>query len=105
MLPDSVTSLPTDMEAVQVPELVLDRHWKTKNNRVISQLLINWSGLSPALATWEDEDYITPLLSKATACGQAVFQEGRDVTASTVGRPKRVKRPNPRVAGPSWVSK
>jgi len=74
MLPYSVTSLPTDMEAVQVPELVLDRRWKTKNNRVICQLLIKWSGLALALATWEDEDYIRPMLSKAMACGQAVFQ-------------------------------
>lgn len=47
------------------------------------------------------------------ACGQAVFQGGKDVMnqatqekkTKTVSRPTRVKKPNSRVTGPKWVTK
>lgn len=112
-LPNSVSSLPSDVESTQVLELVLDRRFKTKNNRVICQLLIKWSGLPPALATWEDKDSILPLLKSATACGQAVIQREGNVTASSgtatktaaAGRPKPTRKPNLRVVRPSWVAK
>lgn len=100
---------PSDVQSVQVPELVLDRRLKTKDNRVVSQLLIKWSHLPPELATWEDEDSIQPRLQQTTACGQAVFQERGNVTVSPVDdqakairRGRRIKKPNAFVTGPDW---
>ena len=95
-------------------ELVLDRRLKTKNNRVVSQLLIKWSGLPLDLATWEDEDYIQPLLKTATSCGQVVIQGVGNVTASSstsaavdlapeADRPKLAKKPNKVVTMSDWV--
>jgi len=77
-----IMPFPSDVQSVQVPELVLDRRLRTKNNCVISQLLIKWSHLPPELATLEDEDSIQPQLPTATACGQAMFQGREDVTKS-----------------------
>lgn len=112
--PPQVTPFPQNVETVQVPEMVLDRRWKTKNNRVIPQLLIKWSHLPLELATWEDEDYIHQQLKQDTACGQAVFQGWENVTippgpsvadgqGTELGRGKRTKKASIRVAGPDWL--
>ena len=99
------SALPPDTTSMQEPECILDRRLKNKGRRTISQLLIQWAGWPPELATWEDEDQVGQLLPSATACGQAVSQGGRNVTnpVETQQRPIREKKPNTRVSGPDWI--
>ena len=99
------STLPPDTTSMQEPECILDRHLKNKGRRTISQLLIQWVGWPPELATWEDEDQVRHLLPSTTACGQAVSQGGKNVTnlIKASPRPMREKRPNARVAGPNWT--
>lgn len=104
-------TLPSSKISLQVPELVLDCRLKTKNKRVVPQLLIKWAGCPAEMASWEDEDRIQSILKATTACGQAVIQGGGDVTttaaaassASSSERPKRASRPSTRVFGPEWA--
>lgn len=47
---------------------------------MVYQLLIKWRGWPPELATWEDEDKVCHQLPADTACGQAAFHGGKNVT-------------------------
>lgn len=71
MVPTSVSTLPSDVSTMRRPEMVLDDRLKNKNNRVIKQLLIKWSGMPVEMATWEDEDVVRHMLPSTSACGQA----------------------------------
>ena len=99
------STLPPDTTSMQEPECILDRRLKNKGRRTISQLLIQWAGWPPELATWEDEDQVRHLLPSTTACGPAVSQGGKNVTnlIKASPRPMREKKPNTRVAGPNWT--
>lgn len=114
---DSVPDLSTGL---QVPEEVLNSRLFRNSNKVITQLLIKWSGWPDALATWEDEQAIKQRFPMAPAWGQAATEGGGDV--STTGGPcadlekgeprpvevgprrrsQRVIRPNVRISGPEW---
>jgi hypothetical protein len=55
--------------STEVPEIVWDQRLKTKNKRVVSQLLIKWRDWQAEMATWEDEDtywlrYVLRLVDK-----------------------------------------
>lgn len=117
-LPPLISTLPTDISVVQVPELVLDNRLKNKNNRVVRQLLIKWSGMPAEMATWEDEDEVRTLLPDASACGKAEKLGRKNVMIRQVGteeelikpreeertsRPVRAKKPSVHVVGPNWV--
>jgi len=70
----------TDIEAANaVPEAVLSRRLVKKGNAAIPQVLIKWSGLQDASATWEDYHVLHQRFPEAPAWGQAASQ-ARDVT-------------------------
>jgi hypothetical protein len=97
--------LPTDDISMQSPERVLDRRATTRNNRLYHQLLVQWSGSSPELATWEDEDDLLRQFPQFTAWGQAVANGGGNVTVRSVDNlklSKRKRRPSTKYGGPEW---
>lgn len=62
------------------PELILERRLVKRGNTAIPQVLIQWSGFSPASATWEDLYIVQKQFPDAIAWGQASSQGGEDVT-------------------------
>jgi len=64
------------------------------------------------MATWEDEDDLLQRFLEFTAWGQAVANEGGDVTVWPADKlpslrspkPKRERRPSAKYAGPEWVT-
>jgi transposase InsO family protein len=116
---DSVPDLSTGL---QVPEEVLNSRLYKKGNKVVTQLLVKWSGWPDSLATWEDEQAIKQRFPMAPAWGQAATEGGGDVSITggpcterekgepgpvEVGprrRSHRVIRPNVRISGPEWSS-
>jgi hypothetical protein len=75
-LPPSIDLL----QAVQGPQQVLDRRLVKRGNTTHSQVLVQWEGLPPHLATWEDKDDIQRRYDMTTAWGHAVSQGGENVT-------------------------
>lgn len=47
--------LPAQTDTLQFPVKVLHRRIQTKDERTVSQVLVQWSSWPPALATWENE--------------------------------------------------
>jgi hypothetical protein len=79
----------------------------------VLQGLVQWSGMSPSLATWENLDSIRRRFPTVAAWGQAASQgegivssspplgrEDKDIEAHH--RPRRATRPSVRVYGPEW---
>jgi hypothetical protein len=77
-----VAQLPQSLEGLQIPEKILQRRL---NSAGLSQLLIQWSGMPPSLATWEDELLLRQKFSFAPAWGQAGSHRRRIVTDSRPG--------------------
>jgi hypothetical protein len=76
----------TDLEAAAAtPEQILDRRLVKKGNSATPQVLIKWSHLPEASATWEDYNVVRTRFPDAAAWGQAGTSAGGDVkpTAST----------------------
>lgn len=108
--PPLVSELPIDISVVHSPELVLDKRLKNRDNRVVSQVLVKWTGLPAEMATWEDEDEIRRQLPvpNVTTYGEAVNSGGGDVMIKAPeeakqSRPKRTLKPSVLVNGPAWV--
>jgi hypothetical protein len=119
LVSDSVPDLSTGL---QVPEEVLNSRLFRKGNKVITQVLVRWSGWSDSLATWEDEQAIKQRFPMAPTWGQAATEGGGDVSITggpcaelekgesrpvEVGprrRSQRVIRPNVRISGLEWVN-
>jgi ribosomal protein L21E len=115
-------TLPSNLQAFQVPVRVLQRRWSA-GDRAGEQGLIQWSHSSPELATWESLDTLRQQFPRAPAWGHAGSEapgivssaspipedDEAQVTGSPPGspprRPKRDRRPYTRVVGPAWVSK
>jgi hypothetical protein len=68
------TSTPVD--ALQVPEKVLQRRLHQRGIHSVPQLLVKWLGLDSDLATWEDEVSIKQRFPAAPAWGHAGIQGG-----------------------------
>jgi hypothetical protein len=86
------------------------------------QVLIQWSGLPAALATWEDVEALRQRFPRAPAWGQAGPYRRGDVSSSSEGavqvhvdnavqekedqmgprRSTREMKPNTKVQGPEW---
>ena len=64
-----------------VPKAILDRRLVKKGNNAIPQVLIKWTKLPPASATWEDFYVVKHHFPQALAWGQASSSRGEDVTA------------------------
>lgn len=108
-------TLPTNLPEFSVPAQVLQTRGVTKGNRLVQQVLVEWSGLPRDLATWEDLEALRQCFPFAPAWGQAGPQGGGNVTTSTpsLSQPqnlslrrqtgRRERRANVRLAGPEWV--
>jgi hypothetical protein len=51
-----------------------------RGSHTAQQVLIKWNNLPRSLVTWEDYEALRQEFPRATAWGQAVFQQGRDVS-------------------------
>lgn len=96
----------------QVPQTTLDRRLHQLHNKMVPQVLVQWSQWHVELSTWEDEEALRQQFPKAPAWDQAGFEERGDVTthvykASTEHGRREVKRcnrrKNLRVTGADWV--
>lgn len=77
------------------PEQVLQRRQYLRGSTARSQVLIKWSSLPGSLATWEDEAQLRHRFPVAPAWGQAVIEEGSNVTPVTSGPRTRRERHDP----------
>lgn len=110
-----VPHLPADLDAVQVPLRVLQRRMVDRGGEHIAQVKVCWSGLDPALASWEDTAALRARFPAAPAWGQAGLQgrgnvrskpeEEQDIGSelSTTQRRARHRRPNSKFVGPQWA--
>lgn len=72
---------PVDLEASPlIPEAVLDRRLVKKGNSAIPQVLVKWSSLPAASATWEDLYVLQKRFPACLAWGQASASAGGNVT-------------------------
>jgi hypothetical protein len=116
----SAQPLPPDLDGLQVPERILQKRVAKVGTEVCLQALIKWSGMSTALATWEDIEALRQHFPRAPAWGQAGAYRGGDVSnaEAPVGpsqedqdveslpgprRGTRERRPSTRAHGPEWV--
>jgi hypothetical protein len=66
-----------------VPESILSKRMVVRGRRSIKQVLIKWSALPEALATWEDMEALRQCFPWAPAWGQAASKGGGDVNTTT----------------------
>lgn len=100
-----------------VPGKILQRRLRRRGNKMVLQVLVEWSGVSSPATTWENLEELRHRFPVAPAWGQADFQDGGNVTPRESGaeqsvelngpssetRPKRMRRANPRVSGGDWT--
>jgi hypothetical protein len=105
-------SLPTDSGLFHILVRIL-QHRMTRGDRPILQSFVQWSGMSEALATWENLENLRRRFPMASTWGQVDSQEEGDVSSASTGdnkiskptygpRPKRATKPNKLVCGPKW---
>jgi hypothetical protein len=114
-LPDAV---------VQNPVQVLQRRVRQQGHITVVQVLVQWSGASEEMATWEDLDSLQERFPRAPAWGQASIQgvgvvsdqPTPDACTSSVAdqgegrglgpkpRPARTKKAPARYIEPAWTS-
>lgn len=95
--------LPTDFAIKLAPEQVLDTRVVSRGANQVQQVFIKWNNLPSTLASWKDYDALRQEFPRATAWGQAVFQEGKGVSTvaglakegggATPQAPRRSNRP------------
>jgi hypothetical protein len=104
-----LSSLPSDIDMPRYLIKVLQRRVAPQGLNSVSQVLVQWSGWSPDLATWEDHASIVQRFPNAPAWGQAAFEEPGNVTslgAEPATGPRRSSRPakrNPRFDRDVWA--
>jgi transposase InsO family protein len=69
-------TLPVSNPGLQVPFKVLQRRVCRKGGSSISQVLVQWSGMTEDLATWEDSEALRQHFPAADAWGQASSHGG-----------------------------
>jgi hypothetical protein len=110
---ETTAELPDRFDELQVPVKILKRRLGAEGSH---QVLVQWSGLSPSLATWEDVTHLQQRFPQALAWGQAGFLHRENVSKEMVEdgprhetsdgprRSKRARAENVRLKGPEWVS-
>ena len=111
--------LPTDSYQFSVPSKIIQRRTVTQGMSPCSQVLVQWSHMPLALATWEDEQALQQQFPYAAVWGQPASLAGGDVStggpleevvdghSTEASRPRRSVRPtrrNVRVHGPDWIN-
>jgi hypothetical protein len=69
----------SETDAFRFPLKVLQCRLKPHDDRLITEVLIQWSCWPPSMATWELEDELKLQFPAAPAWGQAGFQGGKNV--------------------------
>ncbi|KAK1630779.1 hypothetical protein QYE76_005094 [Lolium multiflorum] len=98
-----------------IPEQVLGTRWRQKNSISLCQVLVKWSKLPDALATWEWLEEMEDRFPEFPAWGQAGPQEEenvKDLGMSSATQPtgkqrrrlRRFGRRPARISGPEWTS-
>ncbi|KAM0929344.1 hypothetical protein ACQ4PT_001454 [Festuca glaucescens] len=109
------TNLPDVEDFNCVPEQVLGTRWRRKDATSQKQVLVRWSKLPDALATWEWQDEVQARFPGSPAWGQAGSQGEGNVTDSSMSREitptgkqrrrlRRFSRRPARVVGPEWTT-
>ncbi|KAG8386794.1 hypothetical protein BUALT_Bualt03G0185900 [Buddleja alternifolia] len=62
------------------PTAILARRIIPRNNRPVTQMLVQWAHSRPELATWEDLAYLCAKFPQFDSCGQESFPQGGNVT-------------------------
>jgi hypothetical protein len=70
------STLPVSNPGLQVPFKILQRRVCRKGGSSISQVLVEWSGMTEDLATWEDSEALRQHFPAADAWGQASSHGG-----------------------------
>lgn len=65
---------PSPDAILQVPVRVLQRRIRQQGLRTVVQVLVQWSGASEEMATWEDLEPLQQQFPRSHAWGQAGFQ-------------------------------
>jgi hypothetical protein len=100
-------SFPDDLALPRVPKSVLQKRVVYHGGLPKQQILVQWSGWPDSLSTWENFEHLRQRFPDAPAWGQAVLQEGENVTAPPAvvpGRPTRKQKPSKKWTGPEWVN-
>ena len=109
-----IAQVPDLSDSFQIPLKVLQKRIATHGSVPTPEVLIQWSGLPPSLATWENLDDLKRRFHQAPALGLAGSFGGGSVSsthddgdeeAALVGPRKstRERRPNKRVTGTDWA--
>jgi hypothetical protein len=77
----SLPDIPALDSAEFSPEVILDRRLVKKGNVAITQVLVQWTGLSASSATWDDYSVLREKFPSAAAWGQTGASAGGIVTA------------------------
>lgn len=108
----TIAYCPTSLPELTMLLQVLQTRGSPKGHRLVQQVLVEWSGLPPELATWEDRVALQQQFPFAPAWGQAGFQGPENVTEpgvpddelqSATNQNHRVRCPSTRVSGPKWT--
>jgi hypothetical protein len=106
--------LPSPDDLFRFPVRILQQRARQVGHRTIAQVLVQWSDLPAAQATWEDRTSLQQQFPAAPAWGQAGSQERGIVSDQEGGkadsmqgssprpRPRRERRPATRYAGNEW---
>jgi hypothetical protein len=114
----SAEPLPDSLDGLQVPVKILQKRVAKTSTAVRLQVLTQWSGRPPSMATWEDMEHLRQRFPRAPAWGQAGSEQGGNVsstmtTASPIEedgnnvrgprRSGRERRPSTRAHGLEWA--
>jgi hypothetical protein len=100
---------------LRVPVQVLQSRMVHRSASQVNQVLIKWSKLHDALASWEDYEALKQKFPSVPAWHHAAFEGGGNVTPDAVAgknivagnrcrRGLRVRRPNVTLIGLEWAS-
>jgi hypothetical protein len=108
--------LPSPDALLQVPVHVLQCRVREQGHRTVVRVLVQWSGFSEEMATWEDLVSLRQRFPRASAWGQAEFQGEGNVSVPAppadnwddqdASGERRTPTPRPRRATrlPAWLA-
>jgi hypothetical protein len=82
MLEEDISAIPDNPVASLQPVAFLDSRMVKKGASVLSQIKVQWAGISDSLVTWEEASDLRRRFPTCAAWGQAAFQGGGNVRIS-----------------------